>query len=56
MKGDQSALITAALNTLCAGLWGFAGIRDGRTANVVIAMIWAASAVVWWVRYYKSRK
>ena len=57
MKGKKSDLFTAVLDTLCAVLWWFGAVRDSWSGSKVLcAAAWSIVAVVWWVRYYKSRK
>ena len=57
MNGNKQYLLTAVITTLPALLWWFNAARWGWGGiQVACAALWSIVAVIWWIKYWKSRK
>lgn len=57
MNGNKQYLLTAVITMLPALLWWFNAARWGWGGiQVACAALWSIVAVLWWVRWFKSRK
>jgi hypothetical protein len=57
MQGPKWNLLTAFIMTLAAAMWWMNAVRHGwGGAQIFCAVLWSILAVVWWVRWFKSRK
>ena len=57
MQGQKWNLLTAAIATLAAAMWWLNAVRHGwGGAHVFNAILWSIVTMIWWVKYWKSRK
>ena len=51
----KGALLNCVLQTLCALIWWLAAGKHGGLMYLC-AVLWTATAAIWWYRYIKVRK